>query len=79
MCLQTSDALYYGNKGRDVSLEQTRRDTDFPAQMEIKLSETLVLAGGGGNESPVEKKTISNTFIHFGNVKDQWDETVKLG
>lgn len=47
--------------------------------MEIKLSETPVLAGGGGNESPVgEKKNISNTFIHFGQVKDQWDETVKL-
>lgn len=25
-----------------------------------------------------KKKNISNTFIHFGKVKDQWDETVKL-
>lgn len=33
-------------KERDVSLEHTSRDTDFPAQMEIKLLETLVLAEG---------------------------------
>lgn len=54
-----------------------RKDTDFPAQTEIYLSE--VLASSGGNESPVGKKeNISNTFIHFSKVEDQWDGRVKL-
>lgn len=54
-----------------------RKDTDFPAQTEINLSE--VLASSGGNDSPVGKKeNISNTFIHFSKVEDQWDGRVKL-
>lgn len=42
-----SDGLHYGNSGRDAALWQRMNSSDLPAQMEVKLSEVLALAGGG--------------------------------
>lgn len=49
---KTSNALYYCNKGKDVSEEETRRD--FPARMEIKAFRGSS-PGRWWKESPVEE------------------------
>ena len=50
-----SEGLQYGNRGRDVALQQRMEGADLPAQMEEKLSEFLALAGGERSEGPMEK------------------------